>query len=683
MPNYGLVVTPTYNPMSYEQYIQPFKDYAQVYNATVDQIDALEMEANQWERLADSDIDAPQYQQYKSYADDLRKYANEIATQGLSSRTRAGLSRMRQRYAKEIKPIEDAFNRRQEAIKSEDALLAKDPSFVLAGSARDKGLSQYMSGTPQTYGVSGNDVYTKTLAAFQAISKRKVNFDEARRFGGAYYSLIKEVGEDNPQAVLGILQNMLEDPEIAGDPEKLNEVQGLTEYAQAVNSVLESTHYNKLSTEGKDRILQSAIAGGITGMVYDKDEHLYQNPWVAARAAASAQQVPPATPATSSTIIRGQVAEPKDAVKVRQDLNDARGKVMNPWDYKGPRDSFAGRFSNDDAVKRDFGSPIEATVWADDVIEQVDSFLSNYNAERQKAAQSGSKIPSSAIQLTLDGQTLSVKQASALKKNAEEIKERLSKYKESVDPYFRTLQIDDNNFATDQQLAQIAQIQQNVSARQSYTKELASSDSTDRQSKKDRYEQITKGSKNTEKTDHSGLWEIDEKSGKAKKVTSSGDYDSIVENGDLIYSSEYGIVVRDKNNKLYYLQGDVDLDAFNNSHKAIIQALNFDDTLYKLPTNNIKSATGDLVYLDDGKGNYNPQTAVYDDRNIRIYEGLDQYGQTRRDIIDKITGRLITSISLMEATDMDGFLASGEYQQGINNWMQQALGLLTISNDRI
>ena len=56
MPNYGLVVTPQYNPMSYEQYIQPFKEYAQVYNATVDQIDALEMEANQWERLADSDI---------------------------------------------------------------------------------------------------------------------------------------------------------------------------------------------------------------------------------------------------------------------------------------------------------------------------------------------------------------------------------------------------------------------------------------------------------------------------------------------------------------------------------------------------------------------------------------------------------------------------------------------------
>ena len=32
MPNFGLVVTPTFNPMSYEQYVQPFKDYAEIYN---------------------------------------------------------------------------------------------------------------------------------------------------------------------------------------------------------------------------------------------------------------------------------------------------------------------------------------------------------------------------------------------------------------------------------------------------------------------------------------------------------------------------------------------------------------------------------------------------------------------------------------------------------------------------
>ena len=36
MPNYSLVVTPQYNPMSYEQYIAPFREYAGVYNQMAD-----------------------------------------------------------------------------------------------------------------------------------------------------------------------------------------------------------------------------------------------------------------------------------------------------------------------------------------------------------------------------------------------------------------------------------------------------------------------------------------------------------------------------------------------------------------------------------------------------------------------------------------------------------------------
>ena len=172
MPNYGLVVTPTYNPMSYEQYIKPFQDYAQVYNATVDQIDTLEMEANQWERLADSDIDAPQYQQYKSYADDLRKYANEIATQGLSSRTRAGLSRMRQRYAKEIKPIEDAYARREEEIKFQREARLKDPDVIFNRDASSTALGRYMSSIPELKNYSGRMLQAYSAEASKQLAKQ-------------------------------------------------------------------------------------------------------------------------------------------------------------------------------------------------------------------------------------------------------------------------------------------------------------------------------------------------------------------------------------------------------------------------------------------------------------------------------------------------------------------------------
>ena len=202
MPNYGLVVTPTYNPMSYEQYIQPFKDYAQVYNATVDQIDALEMEANQWERLADSDIDAPQYQQYKSYADDLRKYANEIATQGLSSRTRAGLSRMRQRYAKEIKPIEDAFNYRQKMAEEQRKLNPKgDMQWDVDFS--NVGLGAIMANPSMGYsGRSLSEMEQEGFEQAKAASSRKLITQKAKSMGNQYYQILQGYGKEAAAAFL-------------------------------------------------------------------------------------------------------------------------------------------------------------------------------------------------------------------------------------------------------------------------------------------------------------------------------------------------------------------------------------------------------------------------------------------------------------------------------------------------
>ena len=46
MPNYGLVINSTYNPMSFADYAAPFEKYASVYKEMADTYDALEMEAN-------------------------------------------------------------------------------------------------------------------------------------------------------------------------------------------------------------------------------------------------------------------------------------------------------------------------------------------------------------------------------------------------------------------------------------------------------------------------------------------------------------------------------------------------------------------------------------------------------------------------------------------------------------
>ena len=105
MPNFGLVVDASYDPISYEQYVAPFKEYMTMYDKVADQYDALEMEANKWEKLANSSIDQKEYDQYQSYARKLRAAAEDLVENGLSSRTRSTLSSLRGEYFKTIQPI--------------------------------------------------------------------------------------------------------------------------------------------------------------------------------------------------------------------------------------------------------------------------------------------------------------------------------------------------------------------------------------------------------------------------------------------------------------------------------------------------------------------------------------------------------------------------------------------------
>lgn len=294
MPNYGLVVTPTYNPMSFEEYAKPFQLYSEAYNKMADAYDQLELEAGQWEKLRDNAQDQEQWNIANKYLTDLRDAAEDLATNGLNLNTRGKVSNLRGRYSKEILPITEAWNRRLEDIKSEDDLIAKDPSIVIAKSARERGLSDYSAGTPQRYFVSGNDVYAKTLSAFKAISSRDISFEELKRFGNTYWSLAKIQGEENPAGMLAGIQRMLNTEEgfeaianATGDPE------AFLQYATALENTLGSTNYDKLTSDGKSKILQSALLGANTGIVYDRNESLHPDIYAAeyAKRRASGQDV--------------------------------------------------------------------------------------------------------------------------------------------------------------------------------------------------------------------------------------------------------------------------------------------------------------------------------------------------------------------------------------------------------
>lgn len=171
MPNYGLVIDAKYNPMSYADYAKPFEDYSKAYSAMTDAFDSLELEANQWEKLANSSKDAAQYVQYKKYADDLRNAAQSLADNGLSVKTRGQISNLRQRYSKEIKPIADAYALREEEQKLQRQAKIQNPTIMFSRDAYDTGLGAYMSGVPELQTYSGALLRESVSSAAKNLAK--------------------------------------------------------------------------------------------------------------------------------------------------------------------------------------------------------------------------------------------------------------------------------------------------------------------------------------------------------------------------------------------------------------------------------------------------------------------------------------------------------------------------------
>lgn len=171
MPNFGLVVNSTYNPMSFEQYAAPFEKYAQVYGQMADAFDTLEMEANKWEKLASSSQDQTQYEQYKKYAKDLKAAANDLAENGLSTKTRGLVSSLRGRYASEIQPIEEAYNLREKERELQRQALLQNPDIMFSRDASNTGLSAYMNGTPALQTYNGARLYEYTSKAVEQLAQ--------------------------------------------------------------------------------------------------------------------------------------------------------------------------------------------------------------------------------------------------------------------------------------------------------------------------------------------------------------------------------------------------------------------------------------------------------------------------------------------------------------------------------
>ena len=181
MANYNLVVNSNFKPFSYQEYIAPLATLQEQHNLIEDQLAELDAKASVFEGLANSSKDSDAYNQYKQFANELEKQRDLLSNEGLKSNTRSNLMKMKSRYAKEIVPIEQAYNRRLAQIEEQRQALLKDNSLLFSYDAADKGLNDYLRDQALSYTpVSGRQLEDEVGNAIVNYSKAAIENSEGK-----------------------------------------------------------------------------------------------------------------------------------------------------------------------------------------------------------------------------------------------------------------------------------------------------------------------------------------------------------------------------------------------------------------------------------------------------------------------------------------------------------------------
>lgn len=211
MPNYALSINSTFQPLSFERYIQPYQIYGEEYKRQEQALNELEMKASIWEGLANKQTDKAAYEQYKQYADALREQANLIAQEGLSIGSRNALNELKRRYVTDILPIEQAYQRRAEQQKAQREILLKDPTRLFNNMASQQSLDYYMNNP--TYDateqqVSGALISSMVSDAGKRIAQELHSYKLEDLPGDSYTNILRQKYGISPDEIT----NYLKDP---------------------------------------------------------------------------------------------------------------------------------------------------------------------------------------------------------------------------------------------------------------------------------------------------------------------------------------------------------------------------------------------------------------------------------------------------------------------------------------
>ena len=246
----------------YQTYKQEFDKREELYNTYAENAGLI---GSQLDDTLDKDL---MDTVYNPYMQELNKAASELSSKGLSLENRKNLQNLRRRFGSDIAPIKVATEARAEARKNWDKLSSQDKTLMTNANPYYQAVSSYMNGkSPETYYVSGSELYGRGKALAEAFSKTLRDVPEgealANTLGGQYYRITKQYGPDSKQ-----MQDFMNDV-----------ADSIPELRSQVEDILSNTDIGKegFTDADKNKAKQYIIEGMKAGLSGNTEVQYLQN----------------------------------------------------------------------------------------------------------------------------------------------------------------------------------------------------------------------------------------------------------------------------------------------------------------------------------------------------------------------------------------------------------------------
>ena len=246
----------------YQMYKQEFDKREELYNTYAENAGLI---GSQLDDTLDKDL---MDTVYNPYMQELNSAAATLSSKGLSSENRKTLQNLRRRFGSDIAPIKVATEARAEARKNWDKLSSQDRTLMTNANPYYQAVSNYMNGkSPETYYVSGNELYGRGKALAEAFSRTLRDVPEgealASTLGGQYYRITKQYGPDSKQ-----MQDFMNDV-----------ADSIPELRSQIEDILNNTDIGKqgFTQEDRNKAEQYIIEGMKAGLSGKTDVQYLEN----------------------------------------------------------------------------------------------------------------------------------------------------------------------------------------------------------------------------------------------------------------------------------------------------------------------------------------------------------------------------------------------------------------------